>query len=121
MSDLTLTDDGKNLKLVNGDIPLTTGSDAVRQHLLQRLKMFRGEWFLDLSDGVPYYQNILIKNPNPDTVDGVLKDRILNTPGVDELLEFELDYDPATRKLTLAFSVRVLDDVIDFESLEIGA
>lgn len=120
MSDIALTDDGLNLKITNGDLVLTSQGDAVRQHLLQRLRTFRGEWFLDLSEGVPYYQDILVKNPNPDVVDGVLKEVILTTPGVDELLTFELDYDQATRRLTLDFSVRVLDTIIDFESIELG-
>ena len=120
MSDIFLTDDLKNLLIVNGDLVLTSKSEAVKQHLSQRLKMFVGEWFLDLSEGVPYYQNILIKNPNPNIIDGLLKDTILSTPGVDELLSFNLDFDAGLRKLTVDFSIRVLDTIIDFENLSLG-
>lgn len=120
MSDITMKEDGSGLLITNGDLVLTQGADAVKQHITQRLKMFTGEWFLNLSEGVPYFQNILIKNPNPDVVDGLLKSTILATPGVDELLSFDLDYDAALRKLTVDFSVRVLDTVIDFENLTLG-
>lgn len=115
-----MNDNGSDLLITNGDLILSQGSDAVRQHIMQRLRMFAGEWFLNLSEGVPYYQNILIKNPNPDVVDGLLKNVILSTPGVDELLNFEIDYDASLRKLTVDFSVRVLDTIIDFENLTLG-
>lgn len=120
MTDITLKDDFTGILIVNGDLVLTKESDAVRQHITQRLQMFAGEWFLDLSEGVPYFQNILIKNPNPDVVDGLLKETILSTPGVDELLSFNLDYSASLRKLTVDFSVRVLDTIIDFENLSLG-
>ena len=84
MSDIKLDESTGDLELDTGDLQLTTGADAVRQHLQQRLRTFRGEWFLDLSTGVPYYQDILKKNPNPLVVDGVLKDAVLSTPGVIE-------------------------------------
>lgn len=119
MSDLKLTNVGNNLELQNADLVLTSGDDAVRQHLQQRLRAFKGEWFLDLSDGVPYFQDILKKNPNPIVLDGVLKDVILSTPGVVELLTFELDYINSLRKLTLSFSVQATTGVIDFENLEL--
>jgi len=117
MSDLTLKDDGLGLVFFNGDLVLNFGADAVKQHIGQRLKMFSGEWFLNLSEGVPYYQDILVKNPNPDIIDGIFKNVILSTPGVDELLTFNLNYDAALRTLSLDFSARVLDTVIDFENL----
>lgn len=119
MSDLKMTLDGRNLELVNGDLAITIEDDAVRQHIQQRLRAFKGEWFLDLSNGVPYFQDILKKNPNPIVLDGVLKDAILSTPGVLELLSFDLNYINATRKLTLDFSVQVSQGVIDFEKLEL--
>lgn len=120
MSDIALKDDLSGLLITNGDLVLTLGADAVKQHITQRLKMFVGEWFLNLSEGVPYFQNILIKNPNPDIVDGLLKDTILSTPCVDELLSFNLDYSASLRTLTVDFSVRVLDTIIDFENLSLG-
>lgn len=119
MSDISLTADSKELLLKNGDLVLTQGAVAVEQHVLQRLKMFAGEWFLNLSEGVPYFQNILVKNPNPDIVDGLLKNTILETPGVDELLTFNIDYNASNRTLSVDFSIRVLDTIIDFENISL--
>lgn len=120
MSDLRLNEQTYDLELVNGDLVLTTKSDAIRQHIRQRLWTFFAEWFLDTSVGVPYYQTILVKNPSLANIEGVLQQEILATPGVTELISFQLDYDNATRQLTVDFQVRTLDEVIDF-SLPLGA
>lgn len=119
MADIKMTDDG-DLQIDGGSLSLVTGLDGIKQDLIQKLRSFMGEWFLDLSDGVPYYQNILIKNPNPQVVESLLQDRILATPGVLEILSFNLEYDPALRKLTGAFDVRSEDGIINYESLNIG-
>ncbi len=116
MSDLKLDNNG-DLAIVNGDLVLTSGSDAIRQHIEQRLKTFLGEWFLDLSTGVPYFQEILKKNPNIQIVDGLFKQTILDTPGVIELMQFELDLNAADRTLKVECSVRTIDSVIDFSQL----
>lgn len=114
MSDLRLDEQTYDLELTNGDLVLTEKSDAIRQHVRQRLWTFFAEWFLDTSVGVPYYQVILVKNPSLANVEGVLQQEILATPGITELLAFELDYDSATRELSVEFQARALDEVIDF-------
>ena len=112
--DFKVSDETEDMALENGDIVFVTKADAVKQSVRQRLKMFMGEWFLDLDSGVPYYQDVLVKNPNPTLIEGIFKNEILATPGILELLTFSLDYDNATRKLTIAFTARAYDEVINF-------
>ena len=107
----TVTDD---VKIENNQIVLTDGKDSIRQHLDIRLKLFSKEWFLDQRLGVPYFEDILKKNPSFVVVDAIFKNTILNTRGVTELLSFSLDFDAATRKLIIAFEVDTTDGVIDF-------
>ena len=92
------------------DLRLVTDADAIRQHLMQRLKTFMGEWFLDLRIGVPYLQHVMVKNPSPVVLDSVFKAEIINTPGVTELLAFDLRIDAAARQLQVDFKVRVAGD-----------
>ncbi len=73
-----------------------------------------GEWFLNLDAGLPYFQDILIKDPNLNAIDGVIKNTIIDTPGVIELLGFDMDYDSSSQALVLTFSVQVSDGVLDF-------
>lgn len=118
--DLQIDSVSGDLVLENGDLALSRDSDAIGQHILQRLRMFQGEWFLDESQGTPYYQSILGKAPNLQVVDAILKDRILGTPGVVELREFELGYEGATRKLTVRWKAILFDGAVDFGSLIVG-
>lgn len=113
MSDLKLRADG-DLEIKNGDLRLTSGDDGVRQHLQQRLKTFLGEWFLDLDVGLPYFQDILVKNPNVNQIDGIVKQKILTTPGVVELLSFTMNFDSSARALSVEFEYSSFSGEINF-------
>lgn len=107
MSDLKLDPDTGDLFFENGDLVMTSGPDAIRQHISQRLKSFAGEWFLDLDSGLPYYRDILVKNPNTPAVAGLLQEEIVRTPGVLELTDFNLNLDKGSRTLKVSFNVLV--------------
>jgi len=115
LSDLLLIDG--DVAVVGNDLALTTGSEAVQQHLSQRLKTFLSEWFLDKRIGIAYLEQILIKNPDPVVVDSILKKEIVTTPGILELTQFILDFDPSSREMTLTFSARTSDGVINFSEV----
>jgi len=117
MSDIKLNTAG-DIDISEPDLQLTSGTNAIDQHLKQRLRMFLGEWFLDNRIGLPYFQHILKKNPDAIVIDSVFKRQILTTPGVLELLSFNLDIDIPTRQLTVEFRARTSEGVIDF-SLEV--
>ena len=103
MSDFKLDADG-NLDLSTNDLQLVTGADAIAQHLLIRLRMFRGEWFLDRRIGIPYFQSILVKSPNLTAVRGIYRTAITSTPGVIRVEKFSLDFERSTRELQVPFS-----------------
>lgn len=117
MSDIKLNTAG-DVDVSEPDLQLTSGIEAIDQHLKQRLRMFLGEWFLDNRIGLPYFQHILKKNPDPIVIDSVYKRQILTTPGVLELLSFNLDLDIPTRKLTVSPKAKTSEGVLDF-SLEV--
>lgn len=59
MSDIKLQNNG-DIDLTEGRLSLlTTEQELTRQRLLINLKTYRGEWYLDLSEGIPYFQRIL--------------------------------------------------------------
>ena len=70
-----------------------------------RLKTFYREWFVNQTIGVPYFEKILKKQVDINNVQVILSDVIKQTTGVDELLEFEIDYDGTTRKYFYTFKV----------------
>lgn len=109
-----LLDENGDLDVTNNEIRLTQGEDAIRQHLFEKFRLFLGEYFLDTSVGVPWYQDILIKGPSFAVVQERLKSVILDTPGVLELTRFNFDFNPVTREADLDFQARVTDGFIDF-------
>lgn len=119
MSDLRINETTGDLDLTAGDLSLTEGSDTIDQHIRANLRSFRGEWFLNLDDGVPYYQDVLKKIQSPAVIDAIFKEAILKTTGVIELTEFQINYDTVTRKLLLDFSVDTTEGVLNFEGLEV--
>lgn len=98
-----------------GDLVVTTTQlEAIAQDMVQRLKTFFGEWFLDNTIGVPYFQQILVKNPKLGEVDALLQDTILATPGATGLNSFQAVLGGTLRQLAVAFSAQTTDGQVDY-------
>jgi hypothetical protein len=86
-------------------IRFTKGVEAVTQNIEAAVSLFRGEWFLDLERGVPYYQEILGQRYSQETVLTAFRDQILTVPNVDQILTLTSSFDGATRTTTVSFEV----------------
>lgn len=106
MSDIALAPDGDILISPDGDIVLIEGADEVAQRVTITLRMSLGEWFRNPAFGIPYFEDILRKNPKSQTVDAIIRTAILLVEGVLELLEFNFDFNTQLRKLTVDTSIR---------------
>jgi hypothetical protein len=90
---------------------LVNSPQAVEQAIQTRLKLWLGEWFLDLSDGTPYFTQVLGEryNKNPDAA---IKARILGTPGVSQLISYSSTFNSPTdsnrRTLTVNATVQTI-------------
>jgi hypothetical protein len=100
--DLRLDDDG-DLFIGSGDLAHVSGIDAIAQSLKIRLRLIRGEWFLDTAAGIPLFDQVLVKNPRVNLLRGIYRDAILAAPGVRALPELKLDLDSARRTLTIRY------------------
>jgi hypothetical protein len=87
------------------DLLLVDGLDYVKQKLMIRLQFFFGEWYLDTTKGVKYYDEVLIQNPTLSRVQSILKAVISETTGVNKLLSFSADFSRVGRTLDLKFTV----------------
>ena len=70
--------------------------DAVGQAALTRLRLWTGDWFLNLPDGTPYRTQVLGKYTG-NTADPAIQARILGTPGVKAILAYASQQDRDTR------------------------
>lgn len=96
-----------DLVFVNGECP-TTGDivDRVIQRLYIRLRTFFGEWWWDVTYGVPWLERILGQKNGKTTADIVIQEQILEEDGVQQILEFSSSYDNANRSYSCSFRVR---------------
>lgn len=97
-----------------GDLAVTavllTGSDAIMQRILIRIRFFLGEWFLDTQLGIPWRERIMIKGVDARDVKQILVKAIESTPGVAQVLNFDCVLDGRTRTLTVPAMTIMLDD-----------
>lgn len=89
MSDIKLDVNG-DLLLTRGELGMTaTTQDAAKQRTTIRLLSYEGEWYLDESFGVPYFDKVLIKNSNQGSVDAVFRAAILDDPEITAIEVFK--------------------------------
>lgn len=98
-----------DMALVNGDLFLCSDERVVSQLVEARLRLFLGEWFLDLREGIPYFEQVFIKNPDMTVVRSLLSKVVTDTPGVKDLLEASFTFDREER--ILYYDIRILSDL----------
>jgi hypothetical protein len=79
--------------------------EEIAQTIKTRLRLFSGEYFRDVTDGTPWFQVILDKNATLAARDAAIKQRIVQTDGVLQLVTFETDYDISSRGFTVSAQV----------------
>jgi hypothetical protein len=79
------------------------GADRVAQQVKMTLLAFLGEWFLDVRFGVPYLEDILIKNPRLSSVESILRSKIMAVPDVSRLTFFAMTFVREQRSLMVEY------------------
>jgi hypothetical protein len=110
-----------NFSAEDGDLRLTAGRDAIRQRLAMRLRLVRGEWFLDVTAGTDYYGAILGKRTFIE-IDAELVRVILTTDGVLSLTgPIEYNVNKINRVLDVSFEVATTEGDLEVdESLTVA-
>lgn len=86
-----------------GDIAPT---ESIVQAVRIRLLWFFQEWRLGPVLGIPYFENILVKNPNEVKVRHLIREAVMSVEGVTNVQGVNLAIDKKTRQATIivAFS-----------------
>jgi hypothetical protein len=97
----------KDLIVENGNLKFTSNDgEYISQKIENLLLFFQGEWWLNEDLGLPYYESILVKNPDFNLISTIFKEEILTIEEVETIEKFEVDYDNSLRKLTIFFAVK---------------
>ena len=94
-----------DLLIENFDLVIIDELDQLVQNLKIRLWFFFKEWYIDTSKGIRFFDDIMVKNPNLPSIEALLKEEILGTGGVNEILEFQLVFNRAGRSMAVNFKV----------------
>lgn len=96
----------------DGDYTLGTVADfhadtpeTVAQAVKTRLALWVGEWFLDITEGMPWNEQVIGKRLRGKNYDAAIRQRILETEGVLELSDYTSTFDPNTRALSVAATI----------------
>lgn len=77
--------------------------DLICQRVKCRLQTFRGECYLDRNMGVPYFKEVMKKNPDLGKVRSLLAATIVGVEGVKSLEELKIKFDASTREYKVIF------------------
>ena len=98
----------------------TTTSENLAQRLKIRLQTFKGEWFLDGTIGIDYFNQIAGKNRSKAAVDAIIQAEILKEQEVLQITAYSSVVDKTTRKITIQFTVRTIDGFYSTLTASIG-
>ena len=102
-------DENGDIIFTDGDPIQLTDNDAVAQMVLTRLRLFKGEWWENLKDGTPMFNDEVVGGAGG--VNGVaakaalIRARIAGTPYVTGLLNENFSYDSVSRKMNYSCTV----------------
>lgn len=105
-----------DLKIENGDIVLdgfdlatVEENEATRQRLEQKFRLFFGEWFLDRTAGVRWFEDYLGQRPRTEVLQFLLTSVVGNDPDVQRLVEASFQFNGTTRLLEIEFTALLFD------------
>jgi hypothetical protein len=93
-----------DLILENDDLLMIDAAERVSQQILITLRFWLGEWFLNTTDGVPYLEYILVKQPNMAHIRQILTEQIQSVEGVKAVTDMELTFDQRERNLLVEYT-----------------
>lgn len=89
------------------DTFLINSPECVAQAVKTRFELWKGQWFLDATEGTPYIQSVLGKQ-RPEVYSLAIRDRISTTPGVMSILSFDTVNNGITRRVTFTASINTI-------------
>lgn len=128
MADISLdftsvaSDTYKDFLVQNGDLVMTSdiesgGTDPVLQDCIQSISWIAGEWFLDIQSGVPFFQEIFVKNPDLDAVNAIFMSVLQQVPGVVAITFAQFTPNFGARSIGAQFSIQKTTGVVSYNGI----
>ncbi len=76
---------------------------AVAQEMRIAMQFHRGEWPLDVDEGLPFLAQVFVKNPSLAGLAAMFSGRARRVPGIIAVKDMSLVYDNDTRELSVSY------------------
>jgi len=86
--------------------------DSLRQRLEIRIKTQKGTWFLNISYGIDWFNDVFSDTATESNVDALIQAEILKEEQVESIIGFESSVDVNNRIYTCNFKVKTTDQSI---------
>ena len=97
-----------DIELIGGNFTTVTDLEGLRQKIDQKLQFFHGEWFLNATEGIPYFEEILVKPADAGLVASIFNNVILSEAEVTGIRDVEADLDASTRTFTYRAKIETI-------------
>lgn len=102
----------------NGDLYVSPQGDiAIKNSVAQKIRIkllwFEGEWKWNVEEGMPYRNNLLIKNPDTDFFESLVRTKIFEVEEVTEVKDVSVVFDKNTRYATIRYIA-----ITDYETIK---
>lgn len=89
-----------------GRLETIDGDEATAQEIRTRLLFFRSESFTDQTEGISWYQEILIKGGDLGRVRAIIRAAIASVPAIVDVPIVDVDLNRTTRAATITWEAR---------------
>lgn len=98
--DILLNENGDLFITPKGDIEL---KNSVAQKIRIKLLWFEGEWRWNTEEGMPYKNSLLIKNPDTDFFESMVRGKIFEIDEITEIKEVSVTFDKYKRTAVIRY------------------
>lgn len=93
----------------NGDLYISPKGDialknSVSQKIRIKLLWFEGEWKWNREKGMPYIESLLVKNPDTEYFEGIIRSKIFEVDEITEVRDVSITYDNKTRNAVIRYT-----------------
>ena len=110
--DIALDRTGDMYVSPKGDIHLT---ESVAQKIRIRLLWFFEEWRWDPEEGIPYFEDVFVKNPDTDRIEAIIRSKIFEIPEVTEIRDVSVIFNSQKRELIIRYEAMTDSEAINEE------
>ena len=107
--DILLNSNGDLYVSPQGDIAI---ENSVAQKIRIKLLWFEGEWKWNKEEGMPYRDSLLVKNPDTDFFEGIIREKIFEIEEITDVKEVSVKFDRQTRSAVIKYTA-----LTDYETI----